>query len=79
MVVVVGLGPEKVGKARRRLLGGRARVTRPMVYTPALPNITHATPMTGACSPSFGAVGVLPSLGRSLALPFCSLADQSAA
>ena len=46
-------------------------------YTPTVPKTTHDTPMTGACSPSFGAVGVHPSLGRSLALPFCSLADQS--
>jgi hypothetical protein len=46
-------------------------------YTPTVPKTTHDTPMTGACSPSFGAVGVHPSPGRSLALPFCSLADQS--
>ena len=44
---------------------------------PTVPKTTHDTPMTGACSPSFGAVGVRPSPGRSLALPFCSLADQS--
>ena len=46
-------------------------------YTPTVFKTSHDTPMTGACSPSFGAVGVHPSLGRSLALPFCSLEDQS--
>ena len=46
-------------------------------YTPTVPKTTHDTPMTGACSPSFGAVGVHPSPGRSLALPFCSRADLS--
>ena len=44
----------------------------PWAYTPPLPTTTHATTMTGAGSPSFGAVGVhLPWLrtGPTLLLP----------
>ena len=76
LVVVARLGPESVQNAAaskwaaRRLAGGRAGATRPILYTPALPKPTHATSMpvlamaNGAHpSQSCGAVRAHPSHG----------------
>ena len=87
LVVVARLGPKSVQKCGCLQVGCappvffvRAGATRPMVYTPALPKPTHATPMPVLAmansvhpSQSCGAVRAHPSHG-----PFLSRADQSA-